>query len=412
MDPIGITLAILGGAVILFFTELIPMPVTALLVPVTLSLFGILEPAEAVSYFGDKWVIIFLAMFMVGEAVFRTGLADSIGRATVRIAGKNATRVLILVMLIVGVMSAFLSNTGTIAVFIPIVLGICRSAEIKPGKILMPMAFAASLGGTMTLIGTPPNGVVNSIIGESGLVPFGFFEFAKIGGILFVVGILYYIFIGEQFLPDSETETEELFHRDMTFRRNKMWIAIAVFLFVIVMMATELIPLVTAALLGACLMIITRCITMKEAFQSVSWTTIFLFAGMLPMSAAMQSSGAASMIAEVVIRNVTSPWILLGVIYLFTAVLTNFMSNTATSALMAPIGIAIAMGYNVNPEPILIAVATAASACFLTPIATPPNTIVLGPGGYHFLDYLKAGWLLQIIVAAIGVLVIPLIWKF
>jgi di/tricarboxylate transporter len=151
---------------------------------------------------------------------------------------------------------------------------------------------------------------------------------------------------------------------------------------------------------------------MKEAFQSVSWTTIFLFAGMLPMSAAMQSSGAAAMIAEVVISNVTSPWLLLGVIYLFTAVLTNFMSNTATAALMAPIGIAIAVGYNVNPEPILIAIATAASACFLTPIATPPNTIVLGPGGYHFLDYLKAGWLLQIIVAAIGVLVIPLIWKF
>jgi anion transporter len=412
MDPIIITLAILGGAVILFFTEIIPMPVTALLVPVALSLFGILEPAEAVSYFGDKWVIIFLAMFMVGEAVFRTGLADIIGRATVRFAGKNATRVLILVMLIVGIMSAFLSNTGTIAVFIPIVLGICRSAEIRPGKILMPMAFAASLGGTMTLIGTPPNGVVNSIISERGLDPFGFFEFAKIGGILFIVGILYYILIGERFLPDSEAESEELFHRDMTFRRNKMWIAIAVFLFVIVMMATELIPLVTAALLGACLMIITRCITMKEAFQSVSWTTIFLFAGMLPMSAAMQSSGAAAMIAEVVISNVTSPWLLLGVIYLFTAVLTNFMSNTATAALMAPIGIAIAVGYKVNPEPILIAIATAASACFLTPIATPPNTIVLGPGGYHFLDYLKAGWLLQIIVAVIGVLVIPLIWKF
>lgn len=413
MDPAVITLLILGGAIILFFTEVVPLPVTALLVPVALSLFGILTPEESVSYFGDKWVIIFLAMFMVGEAVFRTGLAEAIGTNTVTYAGKNRNRILLLVMLVVGIMSAFLSNTGTTAVFIPIVIGICRSAEIKPGRILMPMAFAASLGGTMTLIGTPPNGLVNSVLTNQGLAPFSFFEFGKIGIILFAAGLLYYRIIGGRLLPDSQADVREDAEKSAhVFRKNKMWIAVVIFLFVIIMMATNVIPLITASLLGACLVIITGCITMKEAFQSVSWTTIFLFAGMLPMSAAMQQSGAAALIAEVVVRNVTSPWMLLGIVFIFTALLTNFMSNTATAALMAPIGLAIASQFGVNPQPIMMGIAAAASACFLTPIATPPNTIVLGPSGYRFLDYLKAGWMLQILVAVIGIGVIPLLWPF
>ena len=413
MDPAIITLLILGGAIILFFTEIVPLPVTALLVPVSLSLFGILTPEESVSYFGDKWVIIFLAMFMVGEAVFRTGLAETIGTNTVKYAGKNRNRILLLVMLIVGIMSAFLSNTGTTAVFIPIVIGICRSAEIRPGRILMPMAFAASLGGTMTLIGTPPNGLVNSVLTNQGLPPFSFFEFGKIGIFLFVAGLLYYQIIGGKLLPDSQADiVEDAEKANHTFRKNKMWIAVVIFLFVIIMMATNVIPLITASLLGACLVIITGCITMKEAFQSVSWTTIFLFAGMLPMSAAMQQSGAAEMIAQLAVSNITSPWVLLGIIFIFTALLTNFMSNTATAALMAPIGLAIASQFGVNPQPIMMGIAAAASACFLTPIATPPNTIVLGPSGYRFLDYLKAGWILQILVAIIGIGLIPLIWPF
>ena len=411
MDPAILTLIILACAAVSFFTEIIPLPVTALLVPIALSLFGLMPAEQAFSYFGNQWVVIFMAMFIVGEAAFQTGLADRIGRLTVKRAGHSEIKLLILIMAVVGLMSAFLSNTGTTAVFIPIVMGICHSAGIKPGKIFIPMAFATSLGGIMTLVGTPPNGIVNSVLDESGLAVFGFFEFMKIGAVLFVIGISYYALIGHRYLPETDAEAAPC-SESMTYRAKRMWIALAILVFVIVMMASKLLPLVTAAVLGACLVMITRCVTVKEAFNSISWTTIFLFAGMLPMSAAMETSGAAKLLADMVASSVDSPYLLLAFTYLLTALITNFMSNTATSALMAPIGIAIAGSFGVSPMPIVMGIAVAASACFLTPVATPPNTIVLAAGGYHFRDYFKAGWPLQLISAAVSIALIPLIWPF
>lgn len=177
-----ITLIILGTAAVLFFTEALPLPVTAMLVPVALSFPGIdiLSSSRAFADFGNKWVVLFMAAFILGEAVFRTGFADKIGQLTVKAAGKSQLKLMLLVMLAIGTMSAFLSNTGTTAAFIPIVMGICVSASLKPGKLLIPMAYAASLGGTLTLIGTPPNGLVNDALEKSGIAPFGFFEFAKL----------------------------------------------------------------------------------------------------------------------------------------------------------------------------------------------------------------------------------------
>jgi len=409
-----VTLIILGVAAVLFFTEVVPLPVTAMLVPVALSFPGIeiLSGPKAFSYFGNKWVVIFMAMFMVGEAAFRTGFADKVGKATVAAAGTSQVKLLVLVMAAVGIMSAFLSNTGTTVVFVPMVLGMCASAGLKPGQILIPMAFAASLGGTMTLVGTPPNGIVNSALDAAGVTPFGFFEFAKIGAILFVVGIAYYAVIGYKFLPSTDADTAVEGGKEAEYRTNKMPIAIVIFVFVVFMMASKMMHLTTASMLGACLVVATGCITMKEAFSSVSWTTIFLFAGMLPMSEAMDVTGAAAMIADKVVANVGSPVMLLAAAYIITAIITNFMSNTATTALMAPIGIALAEGFGVSPFPVLMGIAMAASACFLTPIATPPNTIVLGPGGYGFMDYVKAGWPLQVITAVVAIVVIPIIFPF
>lgn len=410
-----ITLAILFVAAILFFTEVIPLPITAMLVPVSLSIFHIIPSKAAFANFGNKWVIIFMAMFIVGEATFVTGFADKVGKLTVKLSKGSEAKLLILSMASVGILSAFLSNTGTTVVAIPMIMGMCASANIRPGKILMPVAFAASLGGTMTLVGTPPNGLVNSVLdkmGPAGVNPFGFFEFAKIGIVLFVVGILYYALIGKKFLPDSAVECTEEELAQKPKRPQKMFWSLLIFAFVVAAMATKFLALEVAAMLGACLVVITGCMTMKEAFKSVDWTTIFLFAGMLSMSTAMQKSGAASMIAEEVVTLVHNPYLILAVCCAITALVTNFMSNTATAALMAPLAIPIAVQGGVSPLPIVMGIAMSASACFLTPVATPPNTIVLGPGNYKFMDYFKAGWPLQIISFIICVTVIPMIWPF
>ena len=416
-----ITLAILGVAGILFFTELVPLPITAMLVPVALSIFNIIPAKAAFANFGNEWVVIFMAMFVVGEATFVTGFADKVGALTVKLSGGNEVKLLLFSMIAIGGLSAFLSNTGTTVVAIPMIMGMCAKAGIKPGKILMPVAFAAGLGGAITLVGTPPNGLVNSVLSKmvsEGYQPFGFFEFAKFGIPLTIVGILYFALIGKNFLPDTGNgfdldQDEKLATQVPKVKRpEKMGICLAIFAFVVAVMATEFMPLVTAAMLGACLMVITGCMTMKEAFKSIDWTTIFLFAGTLALSAALDKSGAAKLIATAVVSQVSDPYMLMAVVCGLTAIVTNFMSNTATAALMAPLAVPIAMQGGVSPLPLLMGIAMSASACFLTPIATPPNTIVLGPGKYKFMDYFKAGWPLQIISYIMCVVFIPMIWKF
>ena len=408
-----ITLGILFVAAIMFFTEVVPLPVTALLVPIALSLTHVITSKVAFSYFGNPTVVLFMAMFIVGEATFITGFADKVGALAVRLSKGNPIKLLVYAMAAVGLLSTVLSNTGTTVVAVPMVMGMCLKAKLAPGKVLMPVAFAASLGGTVSLVGTPPNGIINSMLAQTGQTPFGFFEFGLIGVPLLAAGLIYYALIGHRFLPDRQPVDDDVVTEGAQHRReNKMWHAMIIFAFVVFMMASELMPLTTAAMLGACLMIITGCMTMREAFRSVDWTTIFLFAGMLSMSAAMDKSGAAAIVANAVVSMVHDPWMLMLVCCALTALITNFMSNTATAALMAPLALPIAMGSGISPLPIAMGIAMSASCCFLTPIATPPNTIVLAPGRYSFMDYVKAGWLLQVISLLMCWLLIPLIWPF
>ena len=408
-----ITLGILFVAAIMFFTEVVPLPVTALLVPIALSLTHVITSKVAFSYFGNPTVVLFMAMFIVGEATFITGFADKVGALAVRLSKGNPIKLLVYAMAAVGLLSTVLSNTGTTVVAVPMVMGMCLKAKLAPGKVLMPVAFAASLGGTVSLVGTPPNGIINSMLAQTGQTPFGFFEFGLIGVPLLAAGLIYYALIGHRFLPDRQPVDDDVVTEGAQHRReNKMWHAMIIFAFVVFMMASELMPLTTAAMLGACLMIITGCMTMREAFRSVDWTTIFLFAGMLSMSAAMDKSGAAAIVANAVVSMVHDPWMLMLVCCALTALITNFMSNTATAALMAPLALPIAMGSGISPLPIAMGIAMSASCCFQTPIATPPNTIVLGPGRYSFMDYVKAGWLLQVISLLMCWLLIPLIWPF
>ncbi len=417
------TLVILLLAAVLFFTEVIPLPVTAMLVPITLSITGVIGAKEAFANFGNQWVVIFMAMFIVGHAVFITGFAEKIGNLTMVISKGSEKRLLIFSMVVVGLLSSLLSNTGTIVVAIPMILAMCSSSKIDPRRILMPVAFACSIGGTITLVGTPPNGFINTQLDIiPGIEPFGFFEFALIGVPLFLVTIGLYTLLGDKIQPkslpasDGSSALDEFEGKDSDgkshYRYNKMPVATVIFAGIIIFMATSWLPLIVAAMLGACLMIITRCITMKEAYEGIDWTTIFLFAGMLSMSTAMDKSGAAKLVADIVVSNISSPYLLLAAVCCITVLITNFMSNTATAALMAPLAIPIALGAGISPLPMAMGIAMSASACFLTPVATPPNTIILGYGRYSFVDYIRYGWILQVVAVVTIVGLVPLIWPF
>ena len=430
MDPAIITLCVLAVAAFLFVTELIPLAVTAMAACTALGILGVL-PAKAV-YAGlsNSTVVLFGGMFVIGAAMFRTGLAQAIGEFVVKKAGTGENSLMLAIMLVTAVLSSVSSNTGTVACLMPVVIGICSAANIPKARELMPLAFAANIGGMITMIGTPPNVIVAGALKSANLPSFGFFEFAWIGIPMTIAGIVYALILGKHLLPKANAGGEmdeealkaaaaEAGASDDAAPKSKakMWIAGIIMVGVVCFMYLDLktVPLQTAAVAGAILCVITGCLKEKEAYLGIDWVTIFLFAGMLSVASAMDKTGAGKMVADVVVGFMgadPNPYMVAGILFLISCVLTNFMSNTASAALLAPIGISIAEAIGADPRPVVMALGIAASCAFCTPMGTPPNTLVLGPGNFSFNDYVKFGFPFTIIALVITVLLVPMIWPF
>ena len=422
MDNATLTLIILAFVAFFFVTELLPLAVTAMAGAIACGVLGIIPMNQVFSGLSNSTVVLFAAMFVVGAAMFHTGLAQKVGVTVVKFTGTGENSLMIGSMVVAAALSSVTSNTATTACLIPVIAGICQAARIPVNRQMMPLAFAAGLGGTITLVGTPPNIIAAGALKAAGLRPFGFFEFAWIGIPLTVAGIIYMIFIGKHLLPkagevaelDAESAAEA---KAGTTDSMKQWLTGLTLIFVVVVMALDIkkFPLEIAATIGALFLVITKCIGEKDAYKGIDWVTIFLFAGMLPVATAMDKSGAGKLIANWVVSAMGgSPGPLMVTIVLFalSAGLTQFMSNTAATALLAPIGIGIAKGLGASPHAVMMAICIAASCAFATPVGTPPNTLVLGPGGYKFMDYVKAGTGLVIVSMIVSVAIIPMIWPF
>ena len=429
MDPAIITLCVLAVAAFLFVTELIPLAVTAMAACTALGILGVLPAKQVYAGLSNSTVVLFGGMFVIGAAMFKTGLAETIGLAVVRKAGTKEVPLMGAIMLVTIILSSVSSNTGTVACLMPVVIGIANAANIPASKELMPLAVAANVGGTITMIGTPPNVIVTGALSAAGLPSFGFFEFALIGVPLSVIVLIYMLTIGRKTIPaknagDMDEEAVKAAKEeagasddDAPKSKTKMWISGLILIGVVVAMALNLktVPLQTAAVTGAILCVITGCLKEKEAYAGIDWVTIFLFAGMLSVATAMDKTGAGKLIADTVVGMMgehPNPIVLCAVLYLISNVLTQFMSNTASAALLAPIGISIAQSIGADPKPVLMAIGIAASMAFATPMATPPNTLVLGPGGFSFNDYVKVGVPLCIITFIVSVIIIPIFWPF
>lgn len=420
MQPAIKCLILLAIVAILFVTEIIPLAMTAVLAAVACSVLGLVPQNQIFLGLADSTVVLFGGMFVVGAAMFYTGLAQKIGGGVVKMFGTSENSLMIGIMVIAAVMSAFLSNTGTTACLIPVVMGICSTAKLSSSRQLMPLAFAAGLGGTITLIGTPPNILANVALKAAGMeqLQFGFFEYAYIGVPITVAGIIYMMFLGKYFLPDdtaSEIAEVEQEIDAISTSTTKQIICGVIMAGVIITMATSIIPLELAAVIGAVACVLTGCITEKQAYQSIDWVTIFLFAGMIPVATAMNTSGAGKLIAAAVVNMLggnPSPYVVTGVLFLLAVILTQFMSNTASKALLCPVGIALSSQIGASPKAVLMAILIASSCAFASPVGTPPNTLVLGPGKYKFMDYLKCGSGLVAVCLVVSIAVIPVVWPF
>ena len=418
MDPAVLTLSVLGVMTILFVTEIIPLAITSLSGAIALGLLGVISPKTVFSGLSDTTVVLFAGMFVIGGAMFYTGLAQTIGTAVVKRAGTSENGLMFAVMVVTAGMSSVLSNTGTAAALLPVVLGICAVAKIPASRQLMPMAFAAGIGGIITMVGTPPNIIANGALKAAGIREFGFFEFAWIGIPLTVATIAFMMFIGKRFLPSHMLSTDVEVEQEVDEVSNdpkKQIFSGVILIAVVVVMALNLMPLHIAAVIGAILCVLTGCLKEKQAYTSIDWVTIFLFAGMMPVATAMDKSGAGKMISDGVIALMgsdPSPYTATAILFLLSCILTQFMSNTASCALLAPIAIAIAKGMGASPHAVMMAITVAASCAFATPVGTPPNTLVLGPGEYCFMDYVKAGIPLIIVCFIVSLIVIPIVWPF
>ena len=413
-------LILLAVVALFFVTEIIPLAITATAGAIACGVMGFIPVKAVFNGLSNSTVVLFAGMFVVGAAMFHTGLAQKVGTTVVKMAGTGENSLMLGIMLVGSALSSVLSNTGTAACLLPVVLGICTAAKIPASRQLMPLAFACGLGGIITLVGTPPNIIAAGALKAAGFAPFGFFEFAWIGIPITVAGIVYMMFIGKYMLPKVELSADQEIEQEIeasTANPTKQIISGVILAIVIVVMALDLkgFTLEMAAISGAVICVLTGCLTEKQAYASIDWVTIFLFAGMMPVSAAMDKTGAGKLIAEWVVGimgGAPSPLFVTAILFILSCGLTQFMSNTASAALLCPIGVSIAKQLGASPHAVLMANAVSASCAFATPVGTPPNTLVLGPGNYKFMDYVKAGTGLVVVCFIVSLIVIPMVWPF
>ena len=416
MSQTTITLLFLVFTIISFILEKIPLGLTASICAIGLTLTGVVDATTTFSQYVNSNVILCVGMFVVGQALFETGMANKIGGLVTKFARTEKT-LIIAIMVIVGVMSGFLSNTGTAAVLIPVVCGIADESGYSRSRLLMPLVFAAALGGNLSIIGAPGNLMGVNALQEMGLST-SFFMYAPVGVPMLLIGILYFILIGYKFLPDGKNASGEALEDQQDFSHVPKWKQTVSLVALILAMIFEKeigISIEVSACIGAIILVLTGVISEKEALKSIDLKVVFLFGGSLTLAKALDTTGAGELIADKIVGLLgsdPSPILLLLVIFIVTCVLTNFMSNTATTALMIPIAVSLANNLGADPRAVVIATVIAGSCAYATPIGMPANTMVVGLGGYKFKDYVKSGLPLILVSFVICMILLPILFPF
>lgn len=434
MDPIVATFVVLALAVLGFLSGRIPLEVVAIGVALALWATGVLSLPAALAGFGDPTVLFIASLFVVASALERSGITRWLGGLVLDRAGHRRVPVLIAVGLIAAVMTAFLSINGAVAALVPVVAVIAGRARIPASQTMIPLAFIASAASLLTLTGTPVNVVISELAETETGRGFGFAEFALVGLPLLVVTVAIVAAFGGRLLPArpdlsvsqeySRRETDALSLvpesvrtgaiRTVAGRRGGARRTLVITAIMILMLATGLLPPAVAGLLAAGALVLIRVVTLPDLYRDISWTTLVLIAGMIPLSAAFLQTGAADVVADGVLGVVGSadPHLALLAVCAVTVLLGQFISNVATVLIVAPVATAMAANLEVSPLPFLMGLAVAGAAAFLTPVATPANLMVMAPGGYRFGDYWRLGLPLAILFLVAAVLYVPLVWPF
>ncbi len=414
------TLIIIALTLVLFAMDKLPVGLVAMISAIVLGVFGCMDKSKVYSGWASSLTLMVMGMIVVGDAMFQTGAVTMIGRAIMKSKfAHNERAVMVIIMLFSGLLSAFLSNTAVVATFIPLIGAMVATSngKLKNKNLMMPLGFAASIGGTLTLVGSTSQPMVNTVLEEQGLPLLKMFDFVPVALPSFILLIIYMVTIGyklENKVLDfddvvGDVDASQIENFKPTWRT---WVSIGVMIFCVLGFVRGWWNTAVIALIGAAVVLLTGCVTFKGAFQRMDWNTIFIMAFAQGIAAAMNDSGAGKMIAEVAVKLVgNNLWMQMAACVIVITILTNIMSNTATAAMMAPIYILIAAQLGVAPYSFMMAIAVATNLTAATPIGGTAVSMTL-QAGYRFSDFLKIGTPINIVWAIITIILCPLVFGF
>lgn len=429
MTPEQISVVILVIVMILYATEVIPLAVTALGSCAVLAILG-LAPANVIwSGLAADTTLVVAGMVIVGNTLIETGVAESLGGWILRKTGGHPSVSCICLIVVAIVLSGFMNNSATIAAMMPVMIGVAATSngQIHEKRWLLPMAAATNAGGMLSLIGTTSQMIVQSALEDQGYRGFEFFEFAWLGLPLCILFLIYMLTIGryisKRMWPDGIPHTQAVtsFPAATSFgarlsleQRRKQIVAVVIMLAAIVFMVADTgISNGTIAMTAAGMCIITGCNTLKQVYLKFDWTTIFVLAGGIGFASGLDYCGGGRLIATWLmglLRDSMTPFTVFAMFVVAGTILTQFMSNTAVAAMLTPIALPFVAQVGINPLALLMGICAATNLSFSTPIATPSMTLVLGPGEYQFVDYIKWCGLFNLICTVSILVIVPMVW--
>ena len=433
-----ITLAVLVAVVAALIWDKGRADVVALTGAAVLLLTGAVRPVEVQSAFASPAIIALASLFVIAYAMELSGLLDAAihrGVAMCRRIGKSG---LWLLIGLCGSASAFLNNTPIVVLSAPVVRDIAKTMNLAPKCFLMPLSYAAVLGGCCTLIGTSTNLLVNDMAMVAGQPRFGIFEITPVGLIVAIAGGAYLLLVSQRLLGgtamqgeeaaqtsliaiDSEPGlagaqlgTAEAFSTERAFQPAKAWISAGVFIGVVAAASVNLAPIAACAFAGAVLLILLRVITADEAYSGLRPDILMLIAGMVVLGIALEETGLAADATNSIIGSLDTlpPLVALIALYGATLFLTELLSNATVAVLVTPVAVALAESLGVSPRPFLVAVMIAGSAAFATPFGYQTNVLVYQMGGYSYTDFLKVGLPLNLVTWIAAAIAIPMYFPF
>jgi len=426
LDTAVIALIIIGVALVLYITDVFPVATTSILAILAMVIFDVIPFSAAFGGFANDMVFLIIGMVIVGNTLFETGVAQILGKAIIKISRGNEKLFVVILIIVATIPAAFLSNTAAAAMMLPVAASAVAASNGKFTKknTFMVIGIAAVTSGGLTAVGSTPQLIARDRLIEAGIEPFGFFELAWAGAPVIILLLVYYLTIGRLILKKTARPAENLTAdiplnvgiKDVERNPIKMWITLGVLVFCIIgfisggFWALDL-SLGTIAMIGATVCVATKCIGQKRVFETMDWTTVVVIGASLGLSAGLDQSGAGEMVAQGMVgllgENV-SPWLLTAGLALIAIILGNFMSSTATAALLIPISMSVAIEMGIDVKAVIMAVVIACNISYATPVSTPPMTMTLS-AGYKFIDYIKFGGLFNLLAYALVVLLFPLI---